>query len=87
MTWPLNTTANAKITGASGLGGVLAVAPLNGFRYSAVQWYRNGLPIAGATDDTYTQTAADIPSPGNSITITVELSGLSLMSTGFTNYG
>lgn len=75
------------ITGTYALGQVLTALPPGGLVPSGWQWYRslNGAaptPISGASNQTYTVSAADIPSSGNTITITVELSSVTFMSVG-----
>jgi lysophospholipase L1-like esterase len=91
MSWPLKGgSIRTTISSAgSGLGAVLSPVVPDGFRFTGTQWYRNGVAIAsgsGGNGATYTKVAADIPATGSpDITITVELTGLTLMSLGDTS--
>lgn len=86
MSWPPRnnspTSSKAIITGVRGVGNPLTVVPPDGYFFSGVQFYRNGVAIPGEAGEThpYIQVAADV-APG--VTITAEITGLMMVSSPF----
>lgn len=62
MSWPVRGGAGpqAAITGTFQFGATLTAAPLTNWSFTAGQWYRDGVPIGGATALTYQQVQADV---------------------------
>lgn len=88
MSWPPSSNSSsssaskAVITGMRGIGNPLTVVPPDGYFFSGVQFYRNGVPIPGDAGEAhpYIQVAADV-APG--VTITAEITGLMMVSSPF----
>lgn len=89
MSWPaIQGVLFPKISGISGVGNSLSIAPITGMTYTGVQWYRNGvaIPAPEGTANPYIQVAADVPAPGAAnILIFPMLSGVKYDRSFFTN--
>lgn len=87
MSWP-NRGASPTLSGIKGIGNPVSIAVPAGVTFTGVQWYRNGVAIAGAagTANPYIQVAADIPAPGAaSIVLYPVLSGVTYAAATYTN--
>lgn len=76
------------LTGTKGIGNPVSIVPLPGMTYTGVQWYRNGVAIAGAagTANPYIQQAADIPPDGGAnVLLYPLLSGVQFTTATYTN--